>query len=96
MTAFLSIPYTHIATPPPKSNWPRIVRDRLDALPADGWTPCEDLEAMLAACSVGRRPMPGDKVRVRALLACACNDRGQVAIDGQTALIEALRVRCTA
>lgn len=79
------------SAPPPPVNWRRHVREHLATLPPGDAT--DDL-AMIEAAIRGQ--CHGGFVRqqrVLALLRGARDDRGIVALDGQRALLDALRER---
>lgn len=85
-----------IRTPPQPINWRKRVAESLAALPPSTFTPQDDLrlvERALLGVSIGGWL---DQQRVLALLRPACNDQWTVTIDGQRALVDALRARAAA
>ena len=85
-------PLNFAADPAPVS-WPARVREYLAAMPVSPFTPAQDLDWMQCAVAGRGYPSYAAQQRVAALLRAARDDRGGVALDGQRALIDAIRDR---
>lgn len=86
--------HLNFAAPAPKKSWRASVRDYLASLPADHWTPAQDLALVEGAARsprIHRSYMETERLRV--LLRCTRNEYGHVTIDGQAALLSALKDR---
>lgn len=78
-------------TPSPPVAWQPAAY--LAALPPSGFTPAQDL-ALMEQAAMGHTPATyAKRQRLLVLLRAARNAAGDVAIDGQRALLDALRMR---
>ena len=74
-------------------SWRTRIRAYITDLPPSEYTPARDL-ALLEASGMGKAPDTyPERQRLLVLLRAARNDAGDVTIDGQRALLDALRDR---